>query len=647
MTTYSLFSIPELGMMAQSHAFETISSNVANVSTGGFKATETRFTTLLSNKFDNQHDIGGLRPYDINRIASQGQFVQGTNMDLAINGSGFFVFNTAEDSSGEQLYGRDGAFEEKLGDSISVTTNGVTQTPTQITDSSGGTIEVREGFLVDKNGYYVQGWAPQDDGTFDSASALQSLRVDPYAFTDQFSPTTTATMLANLPAGDQVGDDAVTYAGNVIDSNGKTQSVIFEFTKASTTNPLLWNMKTTTSQDPVAQVDTVTLSGTVEEGDTYTLSVNGQQVSYTVPSSDTTLDDVRDGLLSAIAGNPSVGQLVSAAAGTGTGELTLTAQSAGTSFTTSVSSANGNAIAQVDDIDIGGTFQIGDTYSLTVNGNVYSYTSGGADATNTDAATGLAALIAAGEPAINVTTTGSVITLTAATAGTGFTVAGATAVDGGGTNDQTVSDTATQANVAGVNDQGISSATTTANVTNTTTSAATVLTFKGDGSLDTPTDVALSLTFAGGGTADLDLDISGMQNFAGDFNPISFSHDGYAKANMVSYHFDNIGQVVGTFDDGTSRAIYKLPLAVFFNPNALEMRNGNTFAETETSGEPSIVEAGQEGFALFAPETHELSNVDLADEFTRMIKTQAVYNACATTFRTVDEMTQTARDLKR
>ena len=118
MTTYNQFSIPELGMLAQSHAFETISNNVANISTGGFKATETRFTTLLSNRFFNQKDIGGNRPYDINRIANQGLFVQGTEMDLAINGSVFFVFNTQLDGTGETLYGRDGAFQMKLGDKI-------------------------------------------------------------------------------------------------------------------------------------------------------------------------------------------------------------------------------------------------------------------------------------------------------------------------------------------------------------------------------------------------------------------------------------------------------------------------------------------------------------------------------------------------
>ena len=43
--------------------------------------------------------------------------------------------------------------------------------------------------------------------------------------------------------------------------------------------------------------------------------------------------------------------------------------------------------------------------------------------------------------------------------------------------------------------------------------------------------------------------------------------------------------------------------------------------------------------------THELSNVDLAEQFTRMIATQSAYNASATAFRTLDEVIQSARDL--
>jgi flagellar hook protein FlgE len=48
-----------------------------------------------------------------------------------------------------------------------------------------------------------------------------------------------------------------------------------------------------------------------------------------------------------------------------------------------------------------------------------------------------------------------------------------------------------------------------------------------------------------------------------------------------------------------------------------------------------------------SPQTLEKSNVDLAREFTRMMLTQNAYNSSATAFRTIDEMTEVARDLAR
>ena len=53
--------------------------------------------------------------------------------------------------------------------------------------------------------------------------------------------------------------------------------------------------------------------------------------------------------------------------------------------------------------------------------------------------------------------------------------------------------------------------------------------------------------------------------------------------------------------------------------------------------------AADAGFKVIVPYT----NVEIADEFSRMIQTQAVYNANALAFRTNDELTITARDLAR
>ncbi|MHC8509151.1 MAG: flagellar hook protein FlgE [Rhodospirillales bacterium] len=139
------------------------------------------------------------------------------------------------------------------------------------------------------------------------------------------------------------------------------------------------------------------------------------------------------------------------------------------------------------------------------------------------------------------------------------------------------------------------------------------------------------------------LDFTGTSQYDGEFTKFRYERDGLAKATLTGVAFDNNGYVVGRFGDGTHRKIYRIPLANFINPDGLSPRNGNAYQESLESGE---AETGFFNGRMLA-NTVEGSNVDVSEEFTKMIITQNAYNSNATVFRTADEMTQTARDLKR
>jgi flagellar hook-basal body protein len=646
MTVYGGFAASTLGMLSQSHALDTIGNNIANINTGGFRATETRFATVLSDTVGGinslQSDLGGVRPLDINRIDQQGRLISSQNpLDVAISGQGFFVLNTQLNGSGETLYTRDGAFN--IG-------NGPLTTATA---DDGSTLSVHEGYLVDKNGYFVQGWTAAADGTFPTSGSLSSLRIDQFAFATTGVATTSAELSLNLPAGALAGDTE-TFSFVAYDSAFNPQDVTLTFTKGTPVNT--WTMTATTSQTPVAQVDTVTIGGTVEAGDQYSVTVNGNAVVYTATGAEADINAIRDNLAAAINANVGVNATVTAAAGAGVGVLTVTANTAGTPFTASAAAVdNGVNIAQVDTVTIGGTVEAGDTYSVTVNGNVVTYVVTGGEAN-------LAAVRSAFRAAINadptvgplVTATDAAaageLTLTAATAGTPFT-ATAGFTDAGGTPDNSASSVNTVANATAAADNTAGLVTTTANVISTTTTAPTTITFDGFGQVATPSPAAINmaLTFAAtpASTATIALDISKVVQFDGAFTPLSFTANGFGRSNLRSINFDATGQVVANFTNGTFRPVYKLSLGNFSNPNALERRNGNTFAPTETSGTATVSAAGNNGFALFTPNAHEVSNVELTDEFSKMILTQNAYNTSATVFRTVDELLATARDLKR
>ncbi|MBL4691840.1 MAG: flagellar hook-basal body complex protein, partial [Magnetovibrio sp.] len=230
------------------------------------------------------------------------------------------------------------------------------------------------------------------------------------------------------------------------------------------------------------------------------------------------------------------------------------------------------------------------------------------------------------------------INLLSTTAGVAYTLTTAV-VNAGGAPGNTA--TSTTANYTAIDDNTASTTTTTASV------SGPVLTFKDDGTLASPTTLTLAATFDQGATSSAAIDISKMTQFYGDFLPLGYTKDGFASSSMRSFGFDSSGNVLGTFEDNTVRPIYKLALGVFSNPNALQAVNGNVFKSTNDSGGVTITTAGSEGYATFMPNARELSNVDIADEFSKMMMTQTAYNAASTVFRTTDEMVTVARDLKR
>ena len=105
---------------------------------------------------------------------------------------------------------------------------------------------------------------------------------------------------------------------------------------------------------------------------------------------------------------------------------------------------------------------------------------------------------------------------------------------------------------------------------------------------------------------------------------------------------------MGSYPNGEVRNLYKLPIARFGSENNLEARNGNVFLQSSTSGDLELSGLGSSaGTTQLIVGALEQSNVDLADQFSKMIVTQRAYSSAPTVLRTADEMSQTAPDLKR
>ncbi len=164
------------------------------------------------------------------------------------------------------------------------------------------------------------------------------------------------------------------------------------------------------------------------------------------------------------------------------------------------------------------------------------------------------------------------------------------------------------------------------------------VTFDGNGGLTS------AATISAGGL--FDIDISGVSQRGTEYIKIGYQNDGLGKGQFVRYEVDQTGLVSGLFSSGAVRSLYRVAIADFPNPNALQERNGSIYTPTDESGEATFRVATIERTTI-NPGAVEISNMDLADGFTKMIVTQRAYDSSAQVVRTIDEMTQTIRDLKR
>lgn len=127
----------------------------------------------------------------------------------------------------------------------------------------------------------------------------------------------------------------------------------------------------------------------------------------------------------------------------------------------------------------------------------------------------------------------------------------------------------------------------------------------------------------------------------------ALSQTGYAQGTLDSLSVDTSGIVVGKFTNGRQRNLGQVALANFNNANGLLKKGNNIFTTTANSGEAQIGAAGSGGRGVIQPGTLEMSNVDLAQEFTNMITTQRGFQANSKIISVDDEMLQDLVNLKR
>jgi flagellar hook protein FlgE len=141
---------------------------------------------------------------------------------------------------------------------------------------------------------------------------------------------------------------------------------------------------------------------------------------------------------------------------------------------------------------------------------------------------------------------------------------------------------------------------------------------------------------------------SGKSTIEGNTGASDGTGKGRKAGNMTGIGVDNYGKIFGKYDNGDSRLLGQIAVASFANPAGLEAVGDNMFSETQNSGSFDGIghDVSSDGGKL-TPGVVEMSNVDLAAQFTEMITTQRGFQANSRIITTSDTLLEELINLKR
>ena len=165
------------GLGAQGQAISVISDNLANTNTIGYKSSRSLFSQLVTTSGQGvAYNAGGVNTVVIRGQSTQGSFITSSSKtDLAISGNGFFrvADNKTNTTNSSFFYTRAGSFAED-----------------------------REGYLVNPDGFYLQGWKTTADGTILNIQEPEAVELQSVGVSAQ--ETSELTIDANLTSTESI-----------------------------------------------------------------------------------------------------------------------------------------------------------------------------------------------------------------------------------------------------------------------------------------------------------------------------------------------------------------------------------------------------------------------------------------------------------
>jgi len=183
--------------------------------------------------------------------------------------------------------------------------------------------------------------------------------------------------------------------------------------------------------------------------------------------------------------------------------------------------------------------------------------------------------------------------------------------------------------------------------TGTTVTGGGDLTFNADGTFNAVTTPNIDLTFgSGAANQSVPVDMAQMTQYQGT-SSINAQADGFSSGTLVTFTIGSGGDITGVFSNGQTQLLGQIAMGSFVNPGGLLRQGQNLFGASSASGDASIGIHGSGGRGTVTTGSLEMSNVDLATQFTGMITAQRGFQANGRVITTSDEMLQELVNLKR
>jgi flagellar hook protein FlgE len=184
-----------------------------------------------------------------------------------------------------------------------------------------------------------------------------------------------------------------------------------------------------------------------------------------------------------------------------------------------------------------------------------------------------------------------------------------------------------------------------------------LLAFNPDGTLDTTAPTATNVTAIGpiawsnGASsqtiAAANLVFTGTTQFALPSSVSQINQDGSQSGILKGINIGSDGIITGQFTSGGTQPLFRIALGDFANPQGLQHVGNSLFLQSPESGPVLVGSPGDGSFGTVLSGSLELSTVDLATEFVKMVTTQRGFQASSRTITVTDTLLEEVANLKR